>query len=730
MFLGAVNTPFAGFKCLATLHPASIFRMYEWKPLLNFDLRRGVEEAKTPTLHLPTRHLITDLSPQEIIQHLFNIYDNKHTISVDIEGGINYMPCLSIATSAVTAFAINFCDSRWTLELECALWSILSAVLADPNIPKIMQNALYDCFVLEYAFRCPVRGLLHDTMLAGWEMYSELPKDLETLASIYTREPYWKHEMSEGLLRYCCKDSSVTFEIANVLPSGLCERSKDHYRFNVSMLEPLLHMELRGMKYDTDVAAQDAKRLSDDIYTLQACVNIACRRFLPHDLLGSAAIAFGQARKRAYILSPDVLLLYARGSKANEARQFVELLDKPLTARVYGELLTLLGLHINVDSPLQLKKLVYETLGYKPRYKKEHGRVTDKQTVNMLSLLQTYKESNDPRLFDILQLGSLLTQHSNLTQQADKDGRIRCGYNVVGSSTGRVSCYASPTGSGYNLQTVMKKYRRLFRADKDRWFFECDLSGADGYTVAAHCASRGDRTMLEDYAAGIKPAQNLTMLHRGLIRFDTPSLEARQVYEQNKAEEWLYFTCKRAQHATNYGVGPRTMSEQILQDSYKITGVPLLVEPALCARLQQLYLARYHGVQRWQTAVQTQLRTTHVIVAASGQRRVFFGRVSEHKTLRDALAFEPQANTTYVTNRVLLRMWTDPENRESGRLIIEPLHQMHDALCGQFPQDRTEWALAKIRSYFNDALVIAGIPIIIPFEGGYGPSWGELNNKI
>jgi hypothetical protein len=236
--------------------------------------------------------------------------------------------------------------------------------------------------------------------------------------------------------------------------------------------------------------------------------------------------------------------------------------------------------------------------------------------------------------------------------------------------------------------------------------------------------------MLEDYAAGIKPAQNLTMLHRGLIRFDTPSLEARQVYEQNKAEEWLYFTCKRAQHATNYGVGPRTMSEQVLQDSYKITGVPLLVEPALCARLQQLYLARYHGVQRWQTAVQTQLRTTHVIVAASGQRRVFFGRVSEHKTLRDALAFEPQANTTYVTNRVLLRMWTDPENRESGRLIIEPLHQMHDALCGQFPQDRTEWALAKIRSYFNDALVIAGIPIIIPFEGGYGPSWGELNNKI
>ncbi len=86
---------------------------------------------------------------------------------------------------------------------------------------------------------------------------------------------------------------------------------------------------------------------------------------------------------------------------------------------------------------------------------------------------------------------------------ADPDGRVRCSYNVVGTDTGRLSCQGSPTGSGMNLQTVTKKLRHLFLADPGYHFFQCDLAGADGWTVAAECASLGDPTMLNDYLAGI-----------------------------------------------------------------------------------------------------------------------------------------------------------------------------------------------------------------------------------
>ncbi len=71
----------------------------------------------------------------------------------------------------------------------------------------------------------------------------------------------------------------------------------------------------------------------------------------------------------------------------------------------------------------------------------------------------------------------------------------------------------------------------------------------------------------------------------------------------------------------------------------------------------------------------------------------------------------------------MLRIWNDRENRtSSGALIIQPLHQVHDAVSGQFPSDGTEWAISKIRDYFGNKLIIAGQHIQIPFEGAYGRS--------
>ena len=61
--------------------------------------------------------------------------------------------------------------------------------------------------------------------------------------------------------------------------------------------------------------------------------------------------------------------------------------------------------------------------------------------------------------------------------------------------------------------------------------------------------------------------------------------------------------------------------------------------------------------------------------------------------------------------------------------IIQPLHSVHDALCGQFPIDKTDWAVSKIRSYFNNALTIGNERIVIPYEGGYGTSWYHTEEK-
>jgi DNA polymerase I-like protein with 3'-5' exonuclease and polymerase domains len=54
------------------------------------------------------------------------------------------------------------------------------------------------------------------------------------------------------------------------------------------------------------------------------------------------------------------------------------------------------------------------------------------------------------------------------------------------------------------------------------------------------------------------------------------------------------------------------------------------------------------------------------------------------------------------------------------------LHQVHDALIGQFKKEDLVWAKSKIREWFANELTIAGTKITIPFEGNYGDSWGNL----
>jgi hypothetical protein len=199
-----------------------------------------------------------------------------------------------------------------------------------------------------------------------------------------------------------------------------------------------------------------------------------------------------------------------------------------------------------------------------------------------------------------------------------------------------------------------------------------------------------------------------------------------------KKEDWDYFAGKRVQHGGAYLEGGLTISRNCLKDSEG----KLYIPPVECDRIKnKVYFARYHGILKWHDWTARRLKETGKLTAASGQVRQFFGRTDE--VLTKAVAFEPQANTTYATNLATNRLWNDSENRiitrqpaNRTRLRIEPLHTVHDALCGQFPKADTAWAAPRIKSYFDNPLLIAGQNITIPYEGGYGRSWGELPNKL
>lgn len=724
------SSPFYTFKCMAAFHPLDIFKEYQQLVLFQFDLRRAALEGTYPEVTHPKRELIIRPSLDYILSKLEG-YNSDTLVSIDIEGGIvsekksrrkdpetgdyindytpSCVPCLAISTDPTEAYIINF--GSFTTYEERLILTALSRMCFDSSIPKLFQNGVYDTFVMWKMFRILVRNHRHDTMLSGWELYPELPKAIGVQASIYTNEPFWKADRKtddyDTFLRYCCKDAAVTLEIHQKQMAVMSPAQREHYEFNVRLLPILLYAELRGIHWDKEAAQVKA---SD----LQAMMREPWARM--QTVAKNAGIPEHNKQKGVYF-NPNI----SQGAWA-------------------------------------MTKLLYGKLGYPPQYRIENGRKTSSLTADKLSLLNLLKKfPSDTLIADILLWRKLKKLLEQASIKVGSDSRVRCSYNPVGTDTGRLSSSTAPTGTGMNLQTLTKPLRALCVADPGYYFFQIDLEGADGWTVACRCKELAkDDTMLLDYQYGIKPAWVIAMSYmvnsvedRYLLNDEVKEYTTNLMHwprEVIKAAasrffsksadpamiarfEWLYFASKRVQHGSNYGLGKIQMSNQIIQDSYKLAPAPIYLPPKDCDRLKQLYLrGRYMAVQKWQTWVKSELLNKGQLPSASGHIRRFFGRRNDASTFNSALSHEPQHNTTYVTNLGLQALWHDKENyREDGTIIIEPLHQVHDAMCGQFPIELETWAVKKLRSYMNNPITIAGTELVIPYEGEYGPSWYDMN---
>jgi uracil-DNA glycosylase len=661
------NSPFRGYKCVSARHPRDILKDWGDSPLFAMDVVRACTQAEFPDLRQTKRMAETNLTSGEVVNRLQSIPKGV-LISFDIEGGVEQgIICVSISTHPQSAFIIPFQD--YDPATKAFVMTEFNRIMADPAYPKVLQNSLYDQFVMAWVLKLPVRGIVHDTMLSSWEIYPELPKGLGVQASIWTDQPFYKFQRKidnkQVHYAYCCTDSMVTLEIhqrhMELLNEPKNAASKAHYEFNMSLLPSLEYMQLRGIRYDRE----------------------------------------GSNEKLAQI----------------QARQ----------AELQTMAETLAGEKINISSPLQMNKLLYRKLGLEPQYKKENGRKTTKLTSDADALLTLMVKHQHPFVGVALAWRKLEGVRKQLCLLTDADNRMRGRYNLVGADTGRLSSSKSETGSGTNLQTIMEENRMFFLADEGKFFFQCDLSGADGYTVACRAAELGDSRMLDDYAAGVKPAKVIALMH--ILGPSVGNKSPQEILELLKITQFpagLYDVCKVVQHGSNYLMGPNTTAKQVLEKSFKKgSGTDLLfIPPTLCKQLQALYFLRYPGIQIWHEDSRIKLLKSPYLSSPSGHTRRFFGRPNDRETLKQYLAHEPQHNTTYVTNRAMLNLWTDPENRTAdNRLIIEPLHSVHDALCGQFDCSLSSWAAAKVAQYFYVPLTIGGHNLVIPFEGGYGPSW-------
>jgi hypothetical protein len=563
----------------------------------------------------------------------------------------------------------------------------------------------------------------------------------------------------------------------------LMPKQREHYQFNMGLLQPILYMELRGIAYDKKEADKRLAQTQRNIYRMQHLLNRAAGRTLPNseaEWVNALRLEFCRARptrkrtvetlvtskngktkvtsktlsEAATIQTLADVQEFVLPSHSNRLHGVLRLARKShLSHSERGKLSEQLGLNLKVGSTGaggDAQWFLYEHCAFPKQFKKIGNKLSDKLATDDEALLKIWVGQQrlgakqlpplqeGPRLKNrarlalaFLKLRRLITASKSLEATPDADGRIRCSYNLVGSKTHRFSCSESPTGSGFNLQTVTKKQRDLFRAEPGCLIAQKDGSGADGWTVAAYSAMLRDRAMLDDYKAGLKPAKiGVLLWQTGPAINKLSREELREICKTINPESWQYFAFKRVQHGRSYGMGDQTQSDQILTDSYKLSGKPIHVNAATCKDMAEKgFFPRYWGVQKWHSWMEAHIRQYGELTASNGFRRVFFGPRLEHATVKEALAHLPQVYTTAATTMALHKMWNDPENREAdgATLKCEPLHTVHDSLIYQFQEANKAWAIAKSKEWFCNPQLIAGEMITIPFEGAMGRDWKHLN---
>ena len=260
-----------GGKVIPTLHPASIMRQWENRPLAVMDLKRALEESSTPK-HMPIVRNWKKLETLSDIKTNVDYYlKTAKYISFDIETCNNQISCIGFAMSDFMSFTIPICmfnKSFWSEQDELKVWLEIKRLL-ESDIPKIAQNANFDMFYLMFTVGIDVKNLWMDTMIAHHCIYPELPKSLATLCSIYTREPYYKDMIGTDYYHYNCLDCMITYECAMAIDKELEEfEMHDFYHKYLNHLIPiLLNMQLRGVRVDTKkraLAAEELKRVMND----------------------------------------------------------------------------------------------------------------------------------------------------------------------------------------------------------------------------------------------------------------------------------------------------------------------------------------------------------------------------------------------------------------------------------------------------------------------------------
>ena len=399
-------------------------------------------------------------------------------------------------------------------------------------------------------------------------------------------------------------------------------------------------------------------------------------------------------------------LLVAQEAMQNDIDKAISTLYENDKIRRFEELN---GKSFNPNSTVQLRSLLFDYLGLSPTGKKTGtgAHSTDAEVLKELS-----SQSPVPQLIlDIRQKSKIKNTYlDKIIPQLDRDSHLRTGFNLHGTTSGRLS-----SSGKLNMQQLPRDnptVKGCIKAAPGHKIVAMDLTTAEVYVAAVLSK---DKALMEVFSSGGN--FHSTIAHK-VFRLPCEVEEVAELYSDRRQ------AAKAVTFGIMYGAGPAKISEQVTKDSGKYFSKSEATE------VINDYFAAFHNLKSW-------IEENQKFIQANGFTYSYFGRkrrlpnvessdagIRSH-SIRSGLNFLVQSAASDIN---LLGAIDMGDFIKSQKMKSKIFALVHDSILAEVPEDELDFYCEMLQKFVQKdrGIYIAGAPIGCDFEVGEDYSMGKF----
>lgn len=359
------------------------------------------------------------------------------------------------------------------------------------------------------------------------------------------------------------------------------------------------------------------------------------------------------------------------------------------------------GKEFNPNSTLQLRKLLFDHLGLNPTGKKTD---TGADSTDAEVLKELARQSDVPNLILTIRQKSKIknTYLDKIIPQLDLDSRLRTGFNIHGTTSGRLS-----SSGKLNMQQLPRDnpaVKGCIKAAPGHKIVAMDLQTAEVYVAAV---LSNDKALMQVFTSG---GDFHSTVAKKVFSIPIPVEEIKEHPEYSFKRQ----AAKAVSFGILYGQGPKALSEGVTKETGKYFSMQDAIETI------GDYFRSFPELKKWMDGQQKFIQQNGFVYSYFGRKRRLPNVKSEDKgiqshSIRSGLNFLVQspASDINLLAAIDMNVYIKMANMKARIFAL-----VHDSILAEVPDEEVEHymeSLAKIVQK-DRGLSIPNCPINCDFE--------------